>query len=354
MSANISLDRLWPDRRDGYTLVALLLRLLRERAGVTQAQLAAKAALSQGTISNVGRMPQHVDQPAYIPSRESILKILTWGLGASIETCTAVLVLFDGDELTADEMRRYQLVGDPEGQSFDHFLHLLDMLSGGVHRQKEAAQIHYTDTPALRDLFERQLLELESNPGQRLAVGVLPSELTLPVPECAPRRTKLVEPGNHLALERRKRFRENLLTYGQRSIHCAGCVRQYLDPDPRDNKIVGGFPWAFRKAHLASWRDLLVNNDKYQVALTDERFAWEFALTVNDVVFEFGMHLGHGPGEVPSAEDLGAFRFVSVDPRTILAFVLIFERQWQRLVKAGSAYKQDIITEIDRVLSKHK
>lgn len=220
--------------------------------------------------------------------------------------------------------------------------HIVDLLTkalrvyipGPVKEDSTVKMIFELDQ-ALGVESDEALLEIESEPGQRLTVTKYPSGLTYPphiydygqwrIPyeqlsdEGKQKRSAVTD-------KRRQIFSEHLQLYGERSIHSRESLTRYLQP-----KCKHRLSYERRVENVKHWIDLLDRNEHYEVGLAQEE--QELELAIKNTV---GAFLTGPAGEIHSLKTQAKDRGIHCGPWfvqwcdnvSIFAFFVDFEQKW--------------------------
>lgn len=283
---------MFPHAFDRYRIMGFLLRQARKslkRGRITQEELGKRAGgLSQAIISNLensvrlGSLALSGNKPT---TRETLVEITTRGLNLPQKDVDAILWLFDGEDfapLDDTELRHWRASNANvhslqyrEGELRLHTLNLLDkwLAKKNVKSQRKVEARMITDWNEAGQLeFRQELLNMESQPGQRMLVSKYPSFLTYPHSLLGqPRKgsdASLSEEGQDRAAEindkRREVFLRNVSAYGERCIHSTSSLSRYLSEDLEHRLTLSQ-----RKEQIENLILLLNKHPHFEVALAD-------------------------------------------------------------------------------------
>lgn len=247
---------MYPHAVDRYRILQKLLRTSREtlrlpgntRPGINQTTLAKKARVSQATISMLENLEQLADTPNRHVSRETLLKVLTWGLELPPTTLDPLLWLYDGEQLREDELRHYvrsYLPGAVVQPYTDAAVPTLRqrVLALLRHALTSNPILQHTAVDVVFAMGEEQdqlrglqaIAMLEALPGLRLVVTRYPSLLTHP--PATYQSDELVPPNVQTAdvwqairalnAQRQALFLEHLEHYGERRLLYKPALEDY-------------------------------------------------------------------------------------------------------------------------------
>lgn len=357
---------MYPHPIDRLRIVRLLLRhsrksLIRQngRTGFTEKELSNKLNISQTTLSNL-ESESHLKRVALgeaTPiSRKSLIQILTWGLALPQNQVDAILWLYQGNNFAAlqdIEIDRYaQYLQPTHSRVYDDGKELrgevLAWLKSVLNSLIEEAKTKQGNVEVtVKMVFEldelsnletdRELLKMETVPGQRLLVSKYPSYLTYPthVYDSGEWRGVVIlsEEGKReertITDQRRQNFLSNLSLYGERSIHSIASLRRYLQKGFNHR-----FTFTQRREHIDYWVQLLERHDYYEVAFASAEP--EIELEIKGIV---SACLRGAPGDRHWQKKPQEDRSIVCGPRlvywydraSVLAFLLDFEREWEAI-----------------------
>lgn len=353
------MELMYPHKIDRYRIIQNVFRTQRSlygsgtpQRGISQAALAERVKISQTTISNIENLEKSLSFPKRHVSREDLLKVLTWGLELEQGKIDAVLWLYDEELLREDEIRRYMRGYLPNARPQDYtyeelrklFLGLIqDVINHrsppGVAQRVTVNNIIHADEEGMLN-SDRELLRLESQPGQRLMVTELPSHLTYP-PEVYESEELLNQylsdsqrmESREYSKQRAEQFLRNIDLYGERSIHSMPHIVEYLKDSPSHKRRYRLNILEQRQKHVEYWCDLLKNRRYYDIRLAEMTpdIEIEIKSSVEVMVrpaYRYEMY------ETENDRPMWGPRYIQwFDEVSVLRFLLDFEEQWDRLSK---------------------
>jgi hypothetical protein len=220
-----------------------------------------------------------------------MLRVLTQGLALEQERIDALLWLYDGTPLSADDIARYVHAYLPQAAPrhytpADLRQHVLALLQEVLHacvlpsscHRATVDMVFVKDEPSQVQALQA-MLQMESLPGQRLLIKRLPSYLAHPstayhgetfippVVVSSPFITATDEgcqAVHTLNMKRHEVFLSSLEAYGERSIHHRASLERYVRQDTPHYLSVRQ-----RRQHIQHWITLLETYEYYEVGLTD-------------------------------------------------------------------------------------
>lgn len=321
-----------------------------------QAVVARRAGVSPTIIANVENLERSVDDPARKPSRERFLKVLTWGLELPPDEIEALLWLFGEAPLTERDRKHYlgyltdaerrgprdltpqrlrQVVLRQVRAVIDHA-----MPESGSHT---AAMTVYMATAEGRLASERQLLELERCPGQRLRSAQLPSIVNFPrevhrdrafvdrlLAHDTIRMTDAQQQvGREIFRERMIAFEESLATYGGRTIIEKPSLVWYVTARDEGKARKWRRPPERRWEHVDGLIQLL-DHPHFQIGLVEAEAASELEISLKTTERVMLRSADHRELWEVNPQ-WGPRLFASDDEATVLQFYYDFECAWDRL-----------------------
>jgi hypothetical protein len=357
------MDVMYPHAIDRLRVMSFLLRSWRyslphktaEKVCIcTQAKLATNAGFKNGDIisdleslNNLARCALRGEPPV---ARETFIKVLNFGLRRSQKDIDAVLWLYEGESFmplqeneVSDEKSPLKIAQSNQYRNGTELRsHIIDLITKALrvfipNPKKDDAKVQmiFELDQVLGIESDQALLEIESNPGQRLTVTKYPSYLTYPpdIYDYGKWRAsyeQLSDEGKQKRREvsdkRRRVFLQHLQVYGERSIHSKGSLSRYLQPECKHR-----LSYQQRIKQVKHWIKLLDTYDHYEIGLAEEEP--ELELAIKNTV---GAFLSGPPGETysqetPSKEQgihCGPWYVKWCDEESIFAFLVDFERNW--------------------------
>lgn len=355
---------MFPHPLDRYRLIQRIARLGRatyaQRRGSDehdlQAVVARRAMVSPAIIANIENLEKCVADPARKPSRERFLKVLAWGLELPRDEIEALLWLFGEGPLTDRDTKHYLgYLSDAKRQPSTGLTP--DALRRIVLRQIRAVIDHampasgshtaamtvYMATAEGRLASERQLLELERCPGQRLRAAQLPSLVNFPpavhddqafvdrllahdtIRMTAAQRKQ----GRDIFRERMSAFAESLARYGGRTIIEKPSLVWYVTARDEGKARKWRRPPERRWEHVAGLIRLL-DQPHFQVGLVEAEAASELEISLKTTERVMLRSADHRELWEVNPQ-WGPRFFASEDETTVLQFYHDFECAWDRL-----------------------
>ena len=358
------MELLFPHKIDRYRLIAKLVWLERatyfdskhDQVGIGQKALAARADMSQGTVSNIQNLEKSIDSPKRRVSRREMLQVLSWGLGLPQQKVDAILWLFDGKTLTEDEIRRflrgYLPKASPESYGpkalrwivlewlRESFRYGTELIERGAHRAKPVKSIVTGDLKA-NLVAVRELRQMESQPGQRMLLMRYPSFLAFPS-QAYPNDEVTRATVSQFRLLNEERV-QNLAAYGERSIHHRGSIENYIGIGPHH------LSKETRKEQIRRWIEFLEDPKYpyYEMRLAETLPAMELNVKTAAPTM-MGVMVNEEPIWVPTGWKL---QWLMVFDETVaLGVYLDFERQWDDIPNQYNA-KSKVISFLKYVLN---
>lgn len=355
---------MFPHPLDRYRLIQRIARLGRGTYAVRrrsdehdlQSVVARRATVSPTIVANIENLERCVADPARKPSRERLLKVLTWGLELPRDEIEALLWLFGETPLSERDCKHYlgYLADAERWRTVDTTPEALRQI---VLRQLRAVIAHavpasgshtaaltvYMATAEGRLASERQLLELERCPGQRLRSAQLPSIVNFPreihrdrafvdrlLAHDTIRMTEAQQRlGREIYRERMLAFEESLAIYGGRTIIEKPSLVWYVTARDEGKARKWRRPLERRWEHVEGLIRLL-DQPHFQVGLVEAEAASELEIslkTTEKVMLRSADH--RELWEVNP--QWGPRFFASDDATTVLQFYYDFECAWDRL-----------------------
>ena len=342
---------MYPHQRDRFRMIEVLFQDALRRAGLKQRELAERLSnrVSQATISHVCNLADSVDSPRKRVGREALLRIFVWGLGGkgrgklSKPEVDALLWLYDGSPLIKQELFDY----GSSRYSPEHLVPLrpnttdllqetiltwLGQITSGTRNHKTYStrvEVFFNDAASMLQA-EAKINEIESIPGHQMMIHRTPRTTAFPMEML---RNEKIVAENHpswdakdisqsqkYAILRTENFYQQIQEYGVRWILSKRGLTEYASPS---------LPWRLsfetRMIHLIGLLHLLnAYKGKFCVGLVDETPD----LMVNIKSSKEAIIRG-GPSWVEP--EWGPSRFHFSDQRSVLSFLLGFERKWQQI-----------------------
>ena len=338
---------MYPHALDRYRILQLAVRQLRlehrpgpDEPGVGQKWVALRARVGQPTVSNLEHIAESLDSPKRHVGREELLKVLTWGFELSQERVDALLWLYDGQPLTASELRAFVRGYAPDATLTQYqaaelralvLAELRRFVEGdapGELRQLSAVRL-FSATPEGRLEIARASVEHEGASGQRMLVR---ADLSLAshrwprdmAPDASPftgftTDRDLGSLGRRVALG----VLQSMQRYGERGIHSSAALERFLDPDATHQ-----MPFGERLHLLRGLIDLLHESPGYEIAFADTTPGLELAAKS---LVHAAILSGVGGTQNVAGMDWGPAVIQFSDLRTVAWFLLLFESQWDAI-----------------------
>lgn len=334
---------MFPHPFDRYNILGFIIQRSRESLGLKQKQLADVAYIAQTTVSHLESL-KHIERIIKLGhkpiSRRNLVTLAARGLHMTVGDVNALLWLLEGEDhksLSAGEVTRYvdtpaatDALSDDPATLRAHVLHMLrNALGPSPDSLKQAAVNILTEWGEKGQLLLRsELFKIEKKPGQRLLVSKYPSYLA--------RKEQVQVVCNSAYSEehskdfqginnrRRRRYHRNLRTYGERCIHSIESLQRYLRED-----FTHELNYEQRRAHFASWIDLLKRYSNYEVGLAKTEPEMEFVIKS-----PFAACLRGTSRNIPVDKEAvicGPLYVYWDDTSTVYSFYLDFEREWDKI-----------------------
>lgn len=337
-----SFPHLYPSAIDRHRLVGLLLRALRKNAPLTQTRLAALAGVSQATVSHLERLA--TEKPRSVRRRE-LLQVLFGGLKVHPRYGNVIAWLYDTVPLLEEESHRYDLkLRDDEfdAASYETLQSgLVDLLREVGPGKFQESSTKYRGMVCV--VFEAQehsriqqdlaLFEMEKLRGQRLLVTAFPSLLTRPDKLEFFKGAEWESTRGYKVFKKRwNLFEKSLEKYGERSIHCQDCIRQYASRA----EMVDGLAYSQRREQIERWIFLLKKYPDYEVRFSQTTPDQEFEMKgLSSVMMRGRAHREQRDRHPRWGPDFVLWK----SPSMVLSFLYTFEREWFRL--SGTDHSKD-------------
>lgn len=335
---------MYPHAYDRYRALQIILRRLRDDfrlpgqqdSGAGQKLIAMRARVGQPTVSNLENLQESLHSPKRHVGREELLKVLAWGFELDQLRVEALMWLYDGRTLSPGEVRAYLRGYLPDAAPTQYtradlkaaiIAELEQYVGGGVRDTvRHLAEVRLmANEPARREEIIKASVVQECLPGQRMVLRDSISMLVLrgrrTHDENVPRE---LESPEVVVAARRSRacFEQSLGIYGERSIHSMAALKTYLDP-----AIEHSLPIEARRRHVTHLLELLKREPLYEVAFSDT--SPELGITCKS--FTSAAILSSRNWWDWPYTDWGPAAIQFWDTRSVMWFVLLFERHWDAL-----------------------
>jgi transcriptional regulator with XRE-family HTH domain len=322
---------MYPHEIDRDLLLASLFRNLRIEANLKQGALAKRAGLKQPTVSGVEN-----PSPGHRTSRETLAKLIARGLQLPYDQVNALMWLYDGEPLSADESSWYlkgTTAANYEASYFKLRTEILACVRRILDRKKQpyaaTVRIFFNADEEARLKEQETLLELEEGPGIRLLVTKFPSSLTHPstafdTGELTHQNvTSKDGRGEYQRIHKRRGevFLHNVHVYGERSIHSKTDLESYLQDENAHR-----FSLPQRRRQVENWIELLRHHPLYEVGLAHTTPLLELGVKNSTPVAV--MRGAPRDREHTRASIHGLHHVFWHDEFSVLHFLLDFERLW--------------------------
>lgn len=336
---------MYPHAYDRYRALQIILRRMRdefrlpgqEDAGVGQKLIAMRARVGQPTVSNLENLQESLHSPKRHVGREELLKVLAWGFELEQIRVEALMWLYDGRTLSPGEVRAYLRGYIPDAVPTQYTRAelkaiVIDELERYVGGSASDTVRHLAEVRLLANDKERRegiikaSLVQECLPGQRMLLRESISLMALRgrrgVDENVP--PELETPDVMIAARRsRACYEQSLSVYGERSIHSLPALKTYLDP-ATDHSL----PIEARRRHVAHVIDLMKREPLYEVGFSDT--SPELGILCKSFSSATILSAMRNWWDWPYT-DWGPAAIQFWDTRSVMWFVLLFERHWDAL-----------------------
>jgi hypothetical protein len=321
---------LYPHEYDRHQLIALIFKALRKERDWNQHALATYAEVNQAVISAIETLPE---AKRSLSRQDFIKTIRPFNFSRPAKKVNAILWLFDGEPLTADERKEFNFrkISQDKGKGSEEIKTIFELLQQAMRHYKRQPGKCVSVVSENEDdelAIYKEFLAIESGRGIRMLIKRTPSSLTYPATlyegESGVPKKITTKAGKETYLAIRKKRIENYLEqfkiYGDRCIHVEEDIEAYLSC--KEN-----YPFLSKKerrAHIQNLIKLLEENpDHFQIKLVKKLPLFEYGMKGFDKV-------------VTTAEfypsNLQLVRYIQLfGEQSVLPYLLEFENLWNEL-----------------------